>query len=164
MDINIRVLFDVLTVTIVEFVYLAIISKKIKLKYSPRKKMSIIRYMMGSSFLLKTSFSVLAEEFIFRLPIFSLMAIQGVNDFSLILPLSIFSSILFGFAHGGRKNILHQGVGGFLLCILPFRCIIWGDIITAILISSITHYLFNLIMTIMVSLRIRFLFSAHRGR
>ncbi len=92
---------------------------------------------------------VFFEEVIFRLPL-----AFGINAHWPFYGILIFAAVLstiFGFVHGGIKHIFVQGVGGIPYYILFLKCggleMHYNDAIT---VTTLTHFLFDLILFIRV--------------
>ncbi len=93
----------------------------------------------------KLGVSPLFEELIFRLG-FLFVPIQ---IFSNSAPLPIFtavvwSSVIFGYMHGGFKKVPLQGVSGLILSVVFLKCGGWnGDFFIATCVSVTAHSLIN---------------------
>lgn len=64
--------------------------------------------------------TVFMEEVIFRLPL--ALFVKFKANLPTILIMSVISSILFGYAHGSWGNVMNQGVGGLVYCVVFLKC------------------------------------------
>lgn len=84
----------------------------------------------------------LMEEIMFRLPLVLCVELKWSVNKTLLVAAAL--SALFGYAHGGFRFILFQGVFGFLYSILFLKC---GGLerryVKALLVSTTIHFLWN---------------------
>lgn len=86
------------------------------------------------------------EEMVFR---FALLggAVQIWGAAWPVLLIIIISSIIFGLMHGDPVNVLIQGVGGVVFCIVFLKCGGFDqNFLMALMIVAITHCIFNTIV------------------
>ena len=90
-------------------------------------------------------FSALAEEIFFRAPLVYVASIFQSIKITLIAA-AIFS-IIFGMLHGGLRNILIQGVMGFLFSMSFLKCGgFHGKVFKPLLSATSAHFLYNFII------------------
>lgn len=68
------------------------------------------------------------EEFVFRVfPLTVILSLNKKNKEELLIPTIIFTSIIFGLAHGNPMNILIQSAGGVIMSYiyLEYRSYMW---------------------------------------
>ena len=96
------------------------------------------------------AFGAAAEEFLFRfLPLVAILQItkNAPKNDGWVLGVTIASSMLFGYLHGGVPFIFLQGVLGFLLSVVFLKCGgFQGKFLKAIVASSLCHLAFNLLI------------------
>lgn len=92
------------------------------------------------------------EEFLFRVILLYLVMlvsrmVLGKRDFGYVLFAIVWSSIYFGYIHGGIIHIFIQGVAGVLFCLVFLKCGGYqGKIAKAFYCSTLCHALVNLLI------------------
>ena len=85
------------------------------------------------------------EEIVFRFVLLG-GAIQIWGATWPVLLVMIISSIVFGLMHGGPVNVLLQGVGGLVFCVIFLKCGAFGhNFLMALMVTAIAHCISNLI-------------------
>jgi membrane protease YdiL (CAAX protease family) len=106
----------------------------------------VIGFLKCYSFLLLMANS---EEMLFRLIPLGVAflvskKISPSDRTQFFILVSILSSWLFGYMHGGYQNILLQGVGGFLYCIQFMKSgLMRGELLQATCATTVTHFSWN---------------------
>ncbi len=92
----------------------------------------------------------LMEEIIFRLPLAILITSESVGTKGIMLLAGILS-FMFGVAHGGLSHLPIQGISGFVFCLVFLKCGgLQKQFAKATAASAMTHFLFNLTVTIIL--------------
>ena len=100
-------------------------------------------YLLTWRFPFVLFFFALAEELLFRF-LFLADAVKYDASLKIVIGLSIISSVLFGFVHGGAIKIPMQGVFGLVFCYVYLRCGgFQGRFVKATLCSTLSHFLWN---------------------
>ncbi len=99
-------------------------------------------------FFILLGLGVLAEETFFRYMPLMLAAASGFKIEALLF-ISVISSALFGYIHGGFPYIAFQGVTGFLLCLLFLKCGgLHGHHFKALTASTLAHFSIDMFVAI----------------
>ncbi len=117
----------------------------------PKQQTSASMPILEYSFPLKLFIMAYIEEFIFRLPLGVFCFF--VHSKKIILAIACVISIFFGILHGGAIHILCQGVFGIILSIVFLKTGgINKKIIKPLFFSTVTHFLYNGAIAIMIIL------------
>jgi membrane protease YdiL (CAAX protease family) len=112
----------------------------------------ILKYPFWSMIILL--FSVIAiEEAVFRLLPLSL-SVWAWGPSTAVIVVAVIFSVIFGLCHGKIRNVLFQGVSGFLFAVVFLKCGgFQGHYFKAFLISTLVHAVFVGICLLFASLK-----------
>jgi len=108
--------------------------------------MVLIPYFLGTLLI-----RAVLEEWVFRLLPFAIcIGSYGRRSGRAIMAVSVVSSIIFGWVHGGPQFIPFEGVGGLIYCIVFIKCGGFQErYAKATACSTVTHYSFNLFVIVL---------------
>jgi membrane protease YdiL (CAAX protease family) len=118
---------------------------------SNSQKILNIKNTIGYSFFILLWIQVFAEECVFRLPLWFFRK----NSILTIFIMAILLSSVFGYLHGDFKNILIQGMMGFVLSILFFKLGgIQKNYVNALFFTTLSHYLYNVFIIFLMEFKL----------
>lgn len=98
-------------------------------------------------------FAALAEELIFRFLPLAIAVECGWSDYKIVI-VSILSSIVFGYLHGGITHVFIQGVSGLIFSLLFLKA---GGLrekyFEALVTTTVVHFCFNCLVAITLLLQ-----------
>lgn len=112
-------------------------------KETPEKAAHVQELLKNWYFPLLVFGEALGEEIVFRLMPLACI-VRFYKNVNAVLLVAVISSISFGMWHGGLPNILIEGIGGFIYCILWLKSGGWsGKILKPTLATFAVHIFLN---------------------